>query len=183
MKVKDMSETVKTALALRDGQLKEEAWEMRGNNRKKWKNNEARRNFLPFVWEQRENIRGKLCTHSKPKYQSWAEVTAQQTLGRLENTFFHTFGIVAQHYYKHLLLPFWKKRPNLCYLPCFSVGKTPSWGKAVGDAAGLGCQPTNRWCSPWGAQCRLSLLAELWRTSECDAGVWSSFLGLGATKI
>lgn len=33
MKVK--AETVKTAFALRDGQLKDEAWEMRGNGRKK----------------------------------------------------------------------------------------------------------------------------------------------------
>lgn len=49
MKVEVMSETVKRALALRDGQLKEEAWEMRGNGRKKGRNHEARRSFLPVV--------------------------------------------------------------------------------------------------------------------------------------
>lgn len=37
MKVKDMSETVKTALALRDGQLKEEAWGDEGKQQKEVK--------------------------------------------------------------------------------------------------------------------------------------------------
>lgn len=37
------------------------------------------------IWEEREDIRGKPFTHSKPKYSRWTEVTAQQTVGRLEN--------------------------------------------------------------------------------------------------
>lgn len=136
-----MSETVKAALALRDGQLKDKTWEMRGSSRKKWK----------YLRREGGHQRQTLYTQQAKILEVNRGDSAAHCGQAGGQTFSHIFHIATQHHHSHLLLPFQKKRHSLCCLPCFSVGETPSCGKGCdGDAAGLWCQPSRTGDVPLG---------------------------------
>lgn len=161
---------------------------MSGNGWKKWKNNEARRSFLPFVWEQREDIRGKLCMHSKPRHQSWTEVIAQQTLGTLENRSPSTSFTWSPN---TITIPFcslFRRKDIISVMfPISLLERHQLWERLEEMLQDWGFSPAEQVMFPWGAQCGQCRLPEcpgrgveslgLW----CD--VWSFFLGFGATRI
>lgn len=111
-----------------------------GKRQKEMKKNGARRNFLPFVWEQREGLRGKLRTHSKPKDQSWTGATAQQTLGRLENRPSPTSFTLLPNTITTTFCSFFGGKDTVSAV--FPLERHQAAGKAAGHPAGLGFQPS-----------------------------------------
>lgn len=165
-----------------------EGWNMgdEGKQQKEMKKQWGKKKFLTFFVRTEGGHRGNLCTHSKnigAKISELNQGDSPANSGQAgEQTFSTSFNCHPPPWEPPSSPSLEEKVLSLLSSPF--AGEAPGCGKGCRRCCRIGVPAQqNSWCSLGEPRAGCPSLLERCGQPECDADVWSSFLGLGATNF